>query len=94
VKLIAPNGKLIVGTAESMLVTQTIEVLGREADGSISFEYTGDATDHGETCEQRKNRRGKLLYTDTDGFDWPEHKLKIVADEAAPADDEEIKDLP
>jgi hypothetical protein len=75
--LVAPNGNRIVGTAESMLATYEIAVTGTKPDGTIDFEYTGESKDYPETAEQRKDTRGRRLFTDTDGVDWPEQKLKI-----------------
>lgn len=75
--LVAPNGKRIVGTSESMLCMYRIDVLGKKPDGTFEFEYTGDSTDYGETAEQRKDKRGRRLFQDSDGRDWPEHKLRI-----------------
>lgn len=79
-KLIAPNGKRIVGTAESMLVTYGIDVLGRNPDGSINFEHNGENKEYDETAEQRTDENGESLFTDEDGVDWPESRLTLVED--------------
>ncbi len=79
----APNGKRIVGTPESMLCMYSIDVHGKNPDGTIDFEYDGNvAKAYDDTAQQRKDRRGRRLFQDTDGVDWPEHKLTVQEEPA------------
>lgn len=76
--LIAPNGKRITGTSESMLTRRGFDLIGQNADGTFEFEYNDDYTDYSQTEEQQKDERGQRLFQDEDGNDWPEDRLKLV----------------
>lgn len=82
--LLSPTGRRIVGTAEQMLTTRGINVTGRNADGSIAFEYNDVHVDHAETETHRTDSRGRLLYTDDEGRDWPEDKIQLVDEPDGP----------
>ena len=79
--LIAPNGKEIVASAKSMLVTQYIVVTGKAADGKASWDYVGHYKDHSDTVEQRADSSGQPLFSDIEGNDWPENQLRLVETE-------------
>ncbi len=84
--LFAPNGSRIVGTAEELLATSPINVIGRNADGSIEYDHDSDeeSTVYWSCSETRTDKNGETLFTDELGIDWPESKLDLreIAEDA------------
>ncbi len=74
---IAPNGKMIVGTAEQISSTAYLHAdqFERNADGKISFEHNGETKEYdSETVEQD----GKTVFVDAEGGEWTEDQIKLV----------------
>ncbi len=78
-KLVAPNGRDIVGTADVVFGTALISEVAAEKlpDGTFDIEFGGETEIDWNSQETRK-RRGKRLFVDDEGYFWPEHKLKLI----------------
>lgn len=71
-----PKGKPILGTLEKMEARADI-VRGswKRTRKGLVFEHSGYTEVFWESQETAKNRRGKTLFLDEDGNEWPEDKL-------------------
>lgn len=96
-KLIAPNGREIVGTLERLYgvamifdpreaVSEEDKVPVTEGDKPLrfQFEYTGDTKINwdGQSSVMRARRR---VFVDTEGNEWTENKLRLVDGNGDPA---------
>jgi hypothetical protein len=72
----APNGELIIGTAEMVLCTANID--GISDDGMP--DYTGDTDVHWDT-QETQTKNGKILFVCESGDEWTFDQLNKVEDD-------------
>lgn len=82
--LIAPNGKLIIATADFVPGNAQIADVTRKPDGSLEIDFAGETElcwNGQYTATTRRKINGKWksvdLYVDEDGNQWPENELKL-----------------
>lgn len=74
----APNGREIVGTAESMpCMYEIADDSFAIVNGELTFEHTGEYKDYYDAVEQNHDAGGQPLYQDEDGIEWPQNKLVL-----------------
>jgi hypothetical protein len=74
--LIAPNGKKIHGTFESLQACAEIASAERNKDGGLELEYNGNTEiwwDSQRTIREKEER----MFVDEEGNIWPESKLVL-----------------
>jgi hypothetical protein len=77
--LIAPNGKPIWGTKETVPGVAVIEegTATQNADGTFSFQHSGE-TDMDWDNQRTVERNGQRVFVDEDGGEWLESELKLA----------------
>jgi len=73
VRLCAPNGLAITGTAEVVQAVAQAKVYLE--DGSIEVEYQGGSEVDWDSQTTRVNEGGKRIFVDEDGEEWGEDQL-------------------
>jgi hypothetical protein len=66
----SPNGLLLIGTAETVLVTQRIDGFELDEDGEPEPIWTRKRTVHWSSQQTRRSTRGPKLYVDEMGSEW------------------------
>lgn len=84
-KAYSPKGALIVGIAESVLVTAWLdaESLERRADGTIAYEHAGESKIHWDTQEACAGPDGKVRFEDENGEEWTQDQITFEKPVAA-----------
>lgn len=77
--LYAPNGVLIVGTADVILATATI-TLGSVKKTETGFNLEWQGSDVHWDSQETRTKNGRLIYVDDDGAEWPEDQLEYRED--------------
>lgn len=80
-KLYAPNGSPIIGTADTILATPQALSFERLPDGSIEVEWSGETEVHWDSQTTNKDERGFDIFVAEDGTEWPEDQLVWKEDE-------------
>lgn len=90
-KLYAPNGLLIVGTADFIPATANIlnDNIKPAVHGRFEFDYAGGSTVHwdGQWTDVDSMTKGRI-FVDEDGNQWPENELELREEGAEGADDD------
>lgn len=90
VRLVAPNGSPIIGTADTIPGTALADTYDVEPDGSLTPNYVGETDVYWDGQTTNTDANGETLYVAEDGNEWPESQLRRVpADEDESADDED-----
>jgi len=78
-KAYAPNGKPIIGTADSILATAHTdpEGWGRNTHGVLTFDYSDGSTIHWDTAEVETGENRLRYFYDADGNKWREDQVVL-----------------
>lgn len=76
---VAPNGKLIVGTLESLIAQADIEVdsFSKDENGELEFDYTGNSDVSWDT-QETYCEGDERIFVDEGGETWKESEIKLV----------------
>lgn len=77
-KLVAPNGKQIIGTLERLAGVAYLDDAkdGGADGGKFEVQYSGE-TEVWWDGQRTVERKGQRIFVDQDGDEWPENKLRL-----------------
>lgn len=78
-KLVAPNGKRITHSVDTITVLHRISHVWDASQGKDGFAYDVDQLeDFSDTIEPVRDDDGQEVFLDEDGEDWPRNQLKLI----------------
>ena len=94
-KLIAPNGKEIIGTEERIPGTAHIinSKIEKQDDGTFEFDYEGETKVFWDGQETRY-ACGQRIFTDEDGGLWLERELRLVPEDGETQTASDLTQIP
>lgn len=70
-RLIAPNGRAIVGTPETILGLARANTFTEDDSGQLIPDYSGDTDMYWDSTETQTTETGEMMVQDDDGATWP-----------------------